>query len=510
MTSAENNKRIAKNTIYLYFRMIILIAVSFYTVRVILENLGVEDYGLYNVVAGFVSMISFLNQSMTNSIQRFINYEMGRGDFESLNKHFESALLSQSIISLIVVCISESIGIWFLNSQMNIPSDKVFAANVVFQLSILTLIFKILEAPFTAIIIAKEKMNFYAMISLFEAFGKLFIAYSISIVKGNKIETYAFLLFVISLIVIICNVFYAKKLMTIIRIRLKYYKNILKNILSFSGWNLFGAASGVIQGQGINVLMNIFFGVAINAARGVAYQISACIDQFVGNFQVAINPQIVQSYALKDMNRYKELTFYSAKISFVLIWFFTLPLLFCVEKVMNLWLGTNVPEHTVSFVKIIMCISLVNAFASSISVPIYATGKIKNYQVTVSTINILVLPISYVFYLLDFIPETSMYVAFFIAIIAQIVRVFIWSRLTKFKTMHYVKEIILPALCIILISTFLLMITYSYIPDDFDFLNIICTVSLTTTVNIVLIYAIMLNTYERNKLKNIILKKLHT
>ena len=506
----EKNKRIIKNTFFLYIRMLLLIVVNFYTVRVVLQNLGVENYGLYNVVGGFVSMIAFLNQSMTNSIQRFMNYEIGRGEQNDVKKYFETALLTQGLISLFVLISLETVGLWFLNTYMSIPEGSKLAANIVFQFSILSLLLKIIEAPFAAVIIAKERMGFYAVISLIEAFGQMVIAFAIVIVQ-NKLESYSFMLLCLSCCILLSNIVYSRKLITGLGIRIKYHKEALKEVLSFSGWNLFGAASGTIKSQGINVLMNIFFGVVVNAARGVSFQVLGCLQRFVANFQVAINPQIVQSYAARDYDRYRSLTFSSAKISFALMWILTLPVVFCIGDLLALWLGEgNVPEYTDVFVKIILFTGLVDALGSSISVPLYATGKIRNYQIIVSSITIMVLPISYALYKIGYPPMASMYVSLILSIIAQLARVKIWANQTNNKFWLYIKEIIFPFLCVMSVSYLISYgVFYNLIEGANSYGKIIFIGFFTSIVNLLLIYLLVLSVNEKSFVKSKIYQKLH-
>ncbi len=508
--SSLKNKQIAKNTFYLYIRMILLIVVNFYTTRVVLQSLGVEDFGLYNVVAGFVSMIAFLNHSMTNSIQRFYNFELGKGSAGNIKEYFETALLTQSLVVLFILIFTESIGLWFLNNKMVIPDDRIISANIVYQFSLLILIITTLEVPFNAIIIAKEKMNFYAIMSLIEAVAQLFIAYAISITSSYRLEIYAFLLFSISGIKLACNIVYSRHLIDGLRIRIKLYKSKLREVLSFSGWNLFGSASGVIKSQGINVLMNMFFGVAINAARGIAYQVLSCILKFVGNFQIAINPQIVQSYAMNDFDRYKSLTMSSAKISFTLMWFLTLPILFCSAPLLNLWLGDSVPEYSSLFLKIILLTGLIDSLGAAISVPIYATGKIRNYQIIVSSIIISIIPISYIVYETGGTPASGMWISLGLSFVAQIARVTIWSRLNKISPMEYIKKILCPAIIIMGIS-FLISYrinTFCLSIENYGLIYILVTTLYTVIINAILIYYIMLNASEKEFIKGCIMKVL--
>lgn len=504
----QDNKRIAKNTFFLYIRMFILFAVNFYTTRVLLNALGTDDYGLYNVIAGFVAMLGFMNQSMTNSIQRFINFHMGKGDEEGLLKYFKASLTAQLLLGIFILLLFETLGLWFLNAKMNIDPEKVFDANVVFQMSCLCLLVNIIKAPYNAIIIAKERMNFYAYISVAEAAVKLFITFSISWIVTFRLSYYAIMLFALTVIVYILTLMYAKRQICNLSFQLYFHKAIFKEVLSFSGWNLFGAASGAIKSQGINVLMNLFFNTAINAARGIAFQVLSGIQQFVSNFQVAINPQIVQSYASGDKDRYLKLTYLSAKLSLYLMWVIALPVMANLDLILDIWLGKEmVPKYTSLFVYIILFTGLFDALGSSISVPLYATGNIKRYQIVTSSIKFTVLPISYILYRMGFEPAASMYISLFLAGIEQTSRVFIWGRLVKESPLIYLNKVVFPASVIICLSSLIMYLIVEYVTKFNTFLSFGINTMIAVSLAILMIYFIGLNRIERNQILNIIRKK---
>lgn len=507
--ASKDNKRIAKNTFFLYIRMFLLFAVNFYATRVLLKALGADDYGLYNVVAGFVAMLGFMNQSMTNSIQRFINFQLGKGDKKGLLNYFKACLTAQLMLGIFIVLIFETFGLWFLNSKMNISSDKVFDANVVFQMSCLCLLVNIIRAPYNAVIIAKEKMNFYAYISVAEAAVKLLVTFSISCIAMYRLSYYAVMLLVLTVVVYFLTLIYSKKQIPDLKFQLYFRKDIFKEVLSFSGWNLFGAASGAIKSQGINVLMNLFFNTVINAARGIAFQVLSGIQQFVSNFQVAINPQIVQSYASGDKDRYLKLTYLSAKLSLYLMWIIALPIMASLNLILDVWLGKEiVPEYTSQFVYIILFTGLFDALGSSISVPLYATGNIKHYQIITSSIKFMVLPISYILYRIGFDPAASMYVSLFLAGIEQTSRVVIWGRLVEESPLVYLNKVIFPALVIIGISSFTIYIIGDYVATFSTIISFGINTILSLLIAVVMIYFVGLDRIERNQIVNIVRKKI--
>lgn len=504
----QDNKRIARNTFFLYIRMFLLFAVNFYATRVLLNALGADDYGLYNVVAGFVAMLGFMNQSMTNSIQRFINFYIGKDDKEVLLKYFKACLTAQVFLGVLIVLIFETIGLWFLNAKMNIPLGKVFDANIVFQMSCLCLLINVIKAPFNAVIIAKEKMDFYAYVSVVEAAVKLFITFSISWMAAFKLSYYAIMLLILTVVVYLLTFRYSKRQIPELEFKFYFHKDIFKEVLSFSGWNLFGAASGAIKSQGINVMMNLFFNTVINAARGIAFQVLSGVQQFVSNFQVAINPQIVQSYASGDKDRYLNLTYLSAKLSLYLMWVIALPVMTSLDLILDVWLGKEmVPEYTSLFVYIILFTGLFDALGSSISVPLYATGNIKLYQIVTSSIKFTVLPISYILYRRGSGPAASMYVSLFLASLEQVSRVIIWGRLVNESPWIYLKKVVIPALVVIGISSASMYGISNFVATFSIFIAFCINTMVSVFIAIVMIYFIGMNKIERKQIVNIVKRK---
>lgn len=503
-----DNKRIALNTFYLYVRMFVLLVVSFYTTRVVLNSLGVNDFGLYNVVAGFVAMISFVNTSISNSIQRFLNFEIGKGAQGDVNRYFSVAILTQVITSLIVIILAETVGLWFLNNKLNIPSESTSAAHIVYQISIITVVFRLLQSPFQAIIIAKERMKFYAYMSLFEAFLQLGIAFLLGYMHSCALEIYAALLLVITIILFGCNVIYSRRIHAGLSLRPRYQSKIFKEIFSFCGWNLLGSASGVVMNQGINMLMNIFFGVTVNAARGIASQVYAGVQRFIANFQLAMNPQIVQSYAAGDRDRYLQLCYANFKVSVYLMWIIALPLIICCEEVLSIWLGDNVPSDTIIFVNLVLITGVVEALGSSISVPIYATGNIRNYQLYVSIVRLLSLPIAYLIYKLGYPAFSSMLVCLVIDIVAQYLRVVIWTKEVKISAMYYVKTIVIPLIFVMFITCALSYVIYIQLPFQSNLLKVVVITLTTLAINVPSILFIALSRNERKRIVSVVRKKL--
>lgn len=408
--TTENNKRIAKNTLLLYFRMLFLMAVSLYTSRVVLNALGIEDFGIYNVVGGVVAMFSVLSGSLSAAISRFITYELGKGNQENLNKIFSSAVTIQLGLAGIIILLAETIGIWFLNVKMNIPEVRMEAANWVFQFSILTFAINLISVPYNASIIAHEKMSAFAYISILEAVGKLFIAYLITITPMDKLIFYAILMCVVALIVRFTYGNYCKRHFNECTYHFIWDKQLLKSMFSFAGWNFIGASSAVLRDQGGNVVINLFCGPAVNAARGIAFQVNNAVNQFVGNFMTALNPQITKSYAAGDRGYMMTLIFQGARLSFYMLLLLSLPILVNTHYILALWLKI-VPEHAVLFVQLILIFALSESISQPLITAMLATGKIRNYQIIVGGLQMMNLPLSYILLRLGYFPEVVIVIA---------------------------------------------------------------------------------------------------
>lgn len=350
MTTTENNKRIARNTLLLYFRMLFLMIISLYTSRIVLNALGVEDFGIYNVAGGVVAMFSILSGSLSAAISRFITYELGKNNILKLKVIFSSAITIQIGLGIVIVFFAETIGIWFLNTQMNIPIERMVAANWVLQFSIITFIINLISVPYNAVIIAHEKMSAFAYISIFEAIGKLLIAYLITISPIDKLIFYAILMCVVAIAIRLLYGYYCKRHFDECRFHFIWNKQIFQQIFSFAGWNFIGASSAVLRDHGGNIIINLFCGPTVNAARGIAFQVNNAIQGFVSNFMTALNPQITKSYAVKNYTYMMTLIFQGARLSFYMLLLLSLPIIINTHYLLTLWLNT-VPEHTVLFVR---------------------------------------------------------------------------------------------------------------------------------------------------------------
>lgn len=440
--TSDNNKRIAKNTLLLYVRMLFTMAVSLFTSRVILNTLGVEDYGINNVVGGIVTMFSVLSGSLSSSISRFITFELGKGNIERLKTIFSTGVNIQLGMSVLIIIIAEAVGIWFLNTKMNIPTDRMVAANWVFQCAILTFVLNLLSVPYNAAIIAHEKMSAFAYISVVEVSLKLIIVYMLMISPFDRLETYAVLLLLVGAVIRFIYGYYCKRHFEECTYHFVFDKPVLKEMTGFAGWNFLGNGAYMLNTQGVNILMNLYFGVAVNAARGVATQVDAALKQFVNNFTTAVNPQITKSYAQGDLDYMHKLVCRSAKFSAFLMMFFAVPIILETNTILTIWLKT-VPDYAVIFLQWIIISSFMDTvLANSLVTSMFATGKIKRYQIIVTTVGCLVFPLSWIAFKLGFEPQVGYIVYFIIYTILLFVRLYLLKDMVKLPVMMYIREVL--------------------------------------------------------------------
>lgn len=493
--SSDNNKRIAKNTMLLYIRMMFTMAVSLFTSRVILNTLGVEDYGINNVVGGIVTMFTVLSGSLSASISRFITFELGKNNMERLKAVFSTGVNIQLGMSLLIVVLAEAVGIWFLNTKMNIPADRLDAANWVFQCAILTFVLNLLSVPYNAAIIAHEKMSAFAYISVVEVTLKLIIVYMLTISPFDRLKTYAVLLLCVGAIIRFIYGFYCKRHFEECTYHFIYNKPLLKEMTGFAGWNFLGNGAYMLNTQGVNILMNMYFGVAVNAARGVATQVDTALKQFVNNFTTAVNPQITKSYAQGELDYMHKLVCRSAKYSAFLMLFFDVPIMLETNTILTIWLK-NPPAYAAIFLQWIIMSSFADTvLANSLVTSMLATGKIKRYQIIVTTIGCLVFPMSWLAFKFGLPPQTSYAIYFVIYSILIYVRLYLLKDMIKMPVRLYFLQVLAKVLPVLLIS-FLIpgMLIFLMSPGLLRLLTI-CVVSVIVIVSTE--YFVGLNTKER-------------
>lgn len=491
----ENNKRIAKNTLLLYFRMLFLMVVNLYTSRVILNALGVEDFGIYNVVGGVVAMFSVLSGSLSAAISRFITYELGKENQSNLTKIFSSAVTIQLGLSGIIVILAETIGLWFLNAKMNIPEIRMEASNWVFQFSILTFVFNLISVPYNASIIAHEKMSAFAYISVLEAIGKLAIAYLILISPIDKLIFYAILMSGVALTIRFTYGHYCKKHFKECTYHFIWDKQLLKQMFGFAGWNFIGAASAVLRDQGGNVIINLFCGPAVNAARGIAFQVNNAVTQFVTNFMTALNPQITKSYATGDKEYMMTLIFQGARLSFYMLLLLSLPILVNTHYILEIWLKI-VPEHAILFVQLVLIFAMSESISCPLITAMLATGKIRNYQIIVGGLQMLNLPISYILLRLGFFPEIVIVVAIFISQCCLVARLILLKGMIGISIHNYLQKVYFNIITVSLIAVVLPFIYAQHVEESFT--NVIIVSLLAIICTIISIYFVGCNHQERD------------
>lgn len=434
-------KRMAKNASMLYFRMLLTMAVSLYTSRVILQTLGVEDFGIYNVVAGFVMMLGFLNSAMSSATQRFLAFELGKPDIRDVRGIFSMSLNIHILIAVFVFVLGETIGLWFIKTQLTIPIDRMFAAEWVFHLALLSFMMTIIRVPYNALIIAHEQMKVFAWVSILDVTLKLLIVFMLSWFGIDKLILYGLLSLAVSFIIFMIYRLYCKHKYIESKFRLYWDKKLFNVMLSYTGWNLWGNIAVVMSGQGVNVLLNIFFGPTVNAARAIAMQVSGALNSFVQNLQVAINPQIIKSYAAEDMAYMHQLVCYGAKYNFFLLFFLAVPVLVNTDLILNVWLG-SVPEYTSIFVKLIIVNILIDCISAPLMTSAQASGKIKFYQSVVGGLLLLNLPFSYLVLKMGYEPYTVIYVSITLSVFAFVARLLIVKKLVFLPVPEYLKEVV--------------------------------------------------------------------
>lgn len=447
--TSNNNKRIAKNTLLLYFRMLLIMAVSLYTSRVILNVLGVEDYGIYTIVAGVIILFSFINGALASATQRFLNFELGRNGCERVRHIFSMSLNIYFCLIVIVLLLAETIGLWFLNTQMNIPSERMNAANWAYQCSVLSLCVSFVQVPYHASVIACEKMSFFAYIAIIEVALKLFVALLLVYIGLDKLKLYSILLFGVTILVFICYKLYCSATIFFCHYKCFWDRRIFSELLSFSGWMLLGAAAGVGATQGTNILLNIFYGVTVNAAVGVSNQVNAAVNQFVSNFQTAFMPQIVKLYAIGDISQLQRLINRSSRFSILLLFALACPLMLNIDFVLNLWLK-NVPEHSSAFCILILTYSLIEAMSKPVGLAIHATGKVKYYNIVMSIALSMNILFSFVFLKLGFFPEIITVISILVCVLCLIIRLFLAQRYCILSIREYVHDVVLRVIAVVL------------------------------------------------------------
>lgn len=506
---SQDNKRIAKNTIVLYIRMIVMMVVSFYTTRVILNALGVDDYGINNVVGSLVSMFSLISSSLSGSTSRFITFELGAGNKEKLRKTFITSVNINIILAIIVTIAIETVGVWFLNNKMVIPPDRLYAANWVLQCSVITFAIGLLSVPYNASIIAHEKMSAFAYMTIFDATAKLCIAIAIDYYNGDRLILFAIISLIPTIISQIIYYTYCKRKFEECRYKILWDNKLLKEIGSFALWNFIGCTAGLMKDQGVNIAINLFCGPTVNAARGIAMQVNGIISRFISNFTIALNPQIIKEYAANNLQRMHKLVFTGTRFSYYLFMFLSIPVFLEIETILQLWLG-KIPAGTILFARLVLILSLVDIISQTLIVAQGASGKIRNYQIVVGGILILNFPISYYLLSKNIFPEVTVIVAIIISQICLLARLLFLRKMIKLSIRKFINKVYINVIIVTILSFIPPYIIYCSIVNEIH--RCISVFIISVISSIIFIYLVGCNKQERQLITQNIKKitnKLH-
>lgn len=491
----------------LYIRMVLLMLVNLYTSRVILNEFGIEDYGLYSIVGAIVIFLGFINISMSASSLRFLSYYQGKGNFEELSATFNSVLVVQFFISLLILVIGETFGILYIEKFLNVSFEKVPVAHIVYQFSLFSFIVKTLTVPYSSFILANEKMNIYALFSIVEALLQLVAVFILKALRTDKLIIYAMMMFITIFMVQLCYRIYCMMKFKECRFRKNWNKVTIKNLFSYSGWNLLGSLSAVAIDQGINMILNSFFGVVVNAARGIAFQVSGAIASLSGNFQQALNPQIVKTFACNEKERMHQLIMNGTRFCYFLLLMLSIPVLFNMKALLELWLGI-VPDYAEVFCKLVLINSLVSAFSGSLLMGAMATGNIKKYQIIVATINLLNIPVSITALYLYSDPYVTAYIMIALSATAFVARLLLTSRLIGMSIPLFLQKTIIPSVMTTLLSVLMTFGISIFIAADNNFWALVIRM-LLSFIGIVIAIAILgVTPHERDLALSFIKQKM--
>lgn len=503
--SSASNKRIAKNTLFLFFRTILIMAITLYTSRVILNVLGVEDYGTYNVIGGFVAMFSVISHALSSAISRFITFELGKGNQEKLSIIFSTSVNIQIGIAFFLLLVGEVFGVWFLNYKMNIPSERMAAANWVLQFSLLTFCVNLVSVPYNACIIAHERMKAFAYVSILEALLKLLICYALIFSSWDKLIFYAFLHFCVALIIRMTYSLYCHRNFSESRYHMIFDRPILKEMFGFAGWNFFTNGAYIFNTQGVNILINLFFGVTVNAARGIATQVEHAVLQLVNSFTTALNPQITKSYASGNRDEMLSLVFMGAKFSYLLLFIIALPLIIEADYILTLWLRL-VPEHSVNFVRLAIIAALVNIIGKTGYTASMATGNIRRYVIWITSVGCLVFPVTWIVFAFGA-PSESTYIVFIVIyILVEAVRLWVMKGLLDFPVRKFVREVVMNVLIVTLMAIIFPILFVRYVEPSL--IRLVLSVMICLISSSVSIYLFGLTVNEKQMILNVVKKRL--
>ncbi len=498
--AASDNKRIAKNTLLLYFRMLFTIVVGLYTSRVVLNTLGVSDYGVYNVVGGIVAMLSFLNSALTAASQRFIAFELGHGDISKLKRIFCTSVTIHAVLAVIIFIIAETIGLWFVNTHLNIDADRMTAANWVYQFSILTFMLTVLSVPYNSCIVAHERMNAFAYISILEVVLKLLIVYLLLVINHDKLVTYGILVFAVALVVRLTYGVYCKRHFEECTYHFNLDKSLFKEMFSFAGWSVVGNLGFSFKDQAANVILNLFFGTVVNAARGVALQVNGIIAGFSTNFMMALNPQITKQYASGDIEGSMNLVYAGSRYSFFLLAFIAIPIMINLDYLLKLWLGT-VPGYTSHFLFLALVAALINSMSYPLVTALQATGKIKVFQISICIVMLCELPLAYIVLHFGGKPYMAMYPTVSVVFVGLFTRFIVLKRqVPAYKLRYFTFSIVGKNIVLGMFSFIASYYVHKTLPANFG--TFLLTSAVACLIVALVVYVFGMTQNERTKINN--------
>lgn len=487
--------------------MALLMCIGLYTSRVVLRTLGIEDYGLYNLVGSIVVIFGFLNSTLSTSTQRFLNIEIGKGNSNRLNEFFSNALFLHVLLALTIFILAETIGLWYVKNMVNMQPGREIAALWVYQFSVIAVCLQIIQLPFMATIIAHERMNAYAYISIYEGLAKLFIVYLIQTIDYDKLIVYGGLILMVQLSVMLFYNIYCQKKFKEARFKIDVNKSLLKELIGFSGWNLTGNLAFACNTQGLNILLNLFFGTVINAARGLSFQIQSLVTQFTNNFQIAVKPQVIKYYAAGQFEEMENLVINSAKYSAFLMTVIIVPIVVGIKELLTLWLG-DYPSYTPIFVTIILIRCIVTTITNNIVMVVHASGFLKNISIYGGTILLLVLPISYIMLRLGFNPATVFIIDLFAAMGEAFIELFFMYKYINFPVNKFCKKVYSKVIIVLLISFFIAYTIYHLFVNLVGVYILFIILPTSIISSILTIYTLGLDKFERLNMRNLILSKI--
>ena len=503
-TETSNNKRIAKNTLFLYFRTLIILVVSLYTSRVVLSVLGVEDYGTYNVVGGVVAMFSAISGALSSAISRFITFELGKGDTVKLKKVFSTSVNIQILISLLVIIVGEIVGVWFLNYKMNIPPERLGAANWVLQCSLFTFCINLISVPYNACIIAHEKMKAFAYVSILEALLKLSVCFMIMASPWDKLISYSVLLLCVALSIRMTYSVYCHHHFEESHYHFVSDRQLMKEMAGFAGWNFYTNGAYIFNTQGINLLINIYFGVTLNAARGIANQVDHAVMHLVNSFTTALNPQITKNYASGNMESMFLLVCRGARFSYFLLFVFSLPIVIETEFILSIWLK-NVPPHAINFVRLAIVASLIHILGKSGYTASMATGNIRRYVLWVASVGCLAFPFTWIAFAAGAPSESAYWVFIIVYVLVEAVRLWIMKGLLDFPIPMFINDVLIKIGIVTVLAVFIpFMIIWQVEPS---FMRCVFSIPLSVLSAVLCIWLFGLTSGEKELITKFIKNK---